>query len=646
MTGGGAWALSLDFGTTATAAAIRANGGPVSELVMPNGATTVSSSVFAEEDGALVVGAEADNEAELRLEAYEPTPKRRVGDTQVPLGENRYAPAELIGAVIAPVIEEAVRQHNNTPPGSVVMTHPWSWRAPRKRILREALDNAASQLQLAALPDPAFVPEPVAAARWYASADAPRDGSCFAVYDLGGGTFDTTVLRATANGGYEVLASGGIDPLGGFDFDRLLFDYLGEKHIARADAALWAGLSSPGQADPDLAHRRRQLQGKVHLLKEALTSQNTKNLRLPGLSSPVIVTRTEYEDLIRQHIDDTVTELEDTIAEAGLEPAELTAIYRVGGAARTPLVGAALGEFHLKVKATNHPKLVVAQGAATIPTQAPPADPPPESSEQATATHDPSQRAADAPRPPTHRAVDPPATRAETPAKKEPAKKEPQKKASPLEPSGATTEGADTGKGIAAVEPPGRLRRLGKTLLTSGVLTLVLAVVAELWEPGSSYVIFILFGIYALMGSVTQALFASLVPRNAIRVLLLFGSAALLVLGVSLSVSRFLPFLPFVGDLYGHFYDWLWWLVPVVFVLRGGAQTMAAARDNRLPGRGWFIFAGVVSLVVGIVFLGTGYRDPWQVWHDAGRWFLLIGLCEIVASFGIRRTAGSAPIKR
>ena len=462
MTGGGGWVLSLDFGTTATAAAVRANGGPVSELVMPNGGTTVSSSVFAEDDGVLVVGAEADNLAEMGLDAYEPTPKRRVGDKQVPLGESRYTPAELIGAVIASVIDEALRQHNTTPPGQVVMTHPWSWRAPRKRVLREALDNAAARLQLARLPDPAFVAEPVAAARWYAQSEPPPEGAFFAVYDLGGGTFDTAVLRASAEGGYEVLASGGIDPLGGFDFDQLLFDYLGEKHIAEANAELWAGLSSPGQADPDLAHRRRQLQGRVRLLKEALTSQNTKTLRLPGLTSPVVVTRAEYEELIREHVDDTVTELEDTIAEAGLEPAELTAIYRIGGAARTPLVGAALDRLHLQVKTTNHPKLVVAQGAATTatttrplpappPPPTPPLDPSPKSFDRPTAAPEPSRHGADQPPPPSKPV--PPPTKPTPPADEAAA-------LSPTTPSHDVVKQTDTGSDQSAPpHQPGHRKR-------------------------------------------------------------------------------------------------------------------------------------------------------------------------------------------
>ena len=376
------WVVALDFGTTATAAAVKTVGGSVSELRLPDSSSTMPSSVFADDDGQLVVGAEADNEAESRLDAYEPTPKRRAGHSQVRLGDNDYAPAELIGAVLAPVLGEAVLQHNNTVPGSVVLTHPVSWRGARRRVLTEALHHAAARVGITELPDPVFVTEPVAAAHWYAKAEPPAKDAYFAVYDLGGGTFDTTVLRATGEG-FEVVESGGIDPLGGFDFDQLLFDYLGSRYIAAADPGLWSALSDPSQPDPDIARRRRQLQARVRLLKEGLSNAVDKRVRLPAVADPVVVTRGEYEALIRRRIEDTVTELEDTIAEAGLSPDQITAIYRIGGAARTPLVGSLMERLRLPVKTTDHPKLVVAQGAATAapldaaPPRSPQTPPPP-----------------------------------------------------------------------------------------------------------------------------------------------------------------------------------------------------------------------------------------------------------------------------
>jgi len=353
----------LDFGTTATAAAVGGDGGPVSPLMLSDGHSTVSSSVFVDGEQVLV-GAEADNAAEMCLDAYAPTPKRQVAQASVMLGGRELRPAQLIGAVLAPVLGEALRQHNQTPPTAVVLTHPVRWRKTRKDVLKEALTHAAVGLGVQ-LPDPVFLAEPIAAAQWHAQQNPPAEGQCLAVYDLGGGTFDATVLRRTATG-FEPIGEGGIDPLGGFDFDQLLLNFLGERYIAAVDAGLWRELSDPQQPDPALARRRRQLQQQVGMLKVALTTEKTKSVRLTGVPDPKIVTRPEYEGLIREKVDATLAELQDTIADAGLDPDELAAVYRIGGAARTPLVGEALKHLHPNIKTEDHPKLVVAQGAALI----------------------------------------------------------------------------------------------------------------------------------------------------------------------------------------------------------------------------------------------------------------------------------------
>jgi len=366
------WTVALDFGTTATAAAVGGDGGPVSPLMLSDGNSTVSSSVFVD-GGQVLVGAEADNTAEMRLDAYEPTPKRQVAQASVMLGGRELRPAQLIGAVLAPVLGEALRQHNQAPPTAVVLTHPVSWRATRRRVLSEALTHAAAGLGVQ-LPDPVFLAEPIAAAQWHAQQNPPAEGQCLAVYDLGGGTFDATVLRRTATG-FEPIATGGIDPLGGFDFDQLLLDHLGERYIAAADAGLWRELSDPQQPDPTLARQRRQLQQHVRMLKVALTTHTNKSVRLTGVPDPKIVTRQDYEGLIRDKVDATLAELQDTIADAGLDPHELAAVYRIGGAARTPLVGDTLKQLHLDIKTEDHPKLVVAQGAAITTDRRPP--PPP-----------------------------------------------------------------------------------------------------------------------------------------------------------------------------------------------------------------------------------------------------------------------------
>ena len=183
------------------------------------------------------------------------------------------------------------------------------------------------------------------------------------MYDLGGGTFDATVLCRSSDG-FEVLATGGIDPLGGFEFDNRLFTYLGQTHYQKADPKLWQALAHPDPEDPDSGMRRRFLDAAVRQLKEELSEHTQRTVRLPGLAEPVLVTRTEFENLIRTDLDATIAELEATLARAGLTADQLAGIYRIGGASRIPLVGSLLDQFQRPVFVVDHPKTVVALGAA------------------------------------------------------------------------------------------------------------------------------------------------------------------------------------------------------------------------------------------------------------------------------------------
>ena len=377
------WVLAVDFGTTATAAAVREPDGRVAGLVLSDGTVTMPSSVLADPTGVLV-GTKADNAAGYGLDRYQPTPKRDVGRASVLLGESEFRPCTLIAAVYAAIIGEAVRQHNRIPPVQLVLTHPVDWSDRRLGVLREAVSLAAHQLGIS-LPDPTFMPEPVAAATHYARLEPSDDvrtarsatftvsaaaasgdqagDQFFAVYDLGGGTFDATVLCLSSDG-FEVLATGGIDPLGGFDFDNRLFNYFGRTHYRKADPKLWQALAHPDAEDPDSGMRRRFLDATVRQVKEELSEHTQRTVRLPGLSEPVLVTRTEFENLIRSDLDATIAEFEATLARAGLTADQLAGIYRIGGSSRIPLVGRLLDQFQRPVHVVDHPKTVVALGAA------------------------------------------------------------------------------------------------------------------------------------------------------------------------------------------------------------------------------------------------------------------------------------------
>ncbi len=379
--GSDGWLLSIDFGTTATAA-VTVTGGQVSRPLALDGAGRMSSSVYsAPPEAVLKVGKLADHEAGYALDRFEPTPKRKIDKPVVRLGGTSYTPAELVAAIFRRVLTEAVRQHNTVAPARVVLTHPVRWPPDRVAVLGVAAHSAARESGVV-LPDPEFVPEPVAAAQWYARDnhhEPLQPGQRIAVYDLGGGTFDTTVLERTGDG-YEVLAKGGIDPLGGYDFDFRLFTHLGDRHIGPANPGLWEALQIPNPDDVDMGWKRRRMQDSVQLLKEQLSDETSEETHLPGVPSTVLVTRGDFEGLIADDVDRTIDELTDTLAEAELTPSDLTAIYRIGGASRTPLVGQRLEALRVPVRTLDDPKLVVALGASVTPAIQPatPPKPPPQ----------------------------------------------------------------------------------------------------------------------------------------------------------------------------------------------------------------------------------------------------------------------------
>lgn len=368
-----AWVLAVDFGTTATAAAVRGPDGTISGLVLADGAATMPSSVFAGSSG-LLVGKRADRAAADEPDRYEPTPKRCVGRRSVLLGDKEFRPADLIAAVYEAIIGEAVRQHNNTPPSTLVLTHPVAWTDARLAVLGDAVEIAARGLGIE-LPEPVFIPEPVAAAAHYARPASGRQdddatslipigGEEFlVVYDLGGGTFDATVLRHEGSE-FEVLASGGIDPLGGFDLDSRLLNYLGTRHCEPVAPDLWRTYSAPEPFDHAAGARRRALEFGVRQLREDLSAQNQQTIRIPGLTDEVLVTRNELESVIRADIEATIAELRATVDRAGLTMDQVACVYRIGGAARTPLVGSLLDQLHRPVRVVDHPKTVVCLGAA------------------------------------------------------------------------------------------------------------------------------------------------------------------------------------------------------------------------------------------------------------------------------------------
>jgi hypothetical protein len=361
------WAFATDFGTSYTAAAVFTQAR--AEVLEVDGQRRTPSVVALDVDGTIVVGEHAENRAVLEPDRVERTPKDylEVGAPDIILGGQALKATAVVGQVLATMYQEALRQHSGQPPEKACVTHPASWGPNRQSLLREAAT-------LAGIPSPELISEPEAAALYLSSTGTPvRDGGIVAVYDLGGGTFDTAVLRRSGER-FELLGvPGGKDALGGERFDDHLYRWLGEHALP---PETWEAL----QHAPDKTWRGANslFRREVRRAKEAISKSAAHPIYLPApVGQDVQVTREDFERLIKDDIVQTLDLLQETLDRAGVSAGDLSALFLVGGSSRIPLVARMVEERFGRADTKGDPKAVVALGAAQrLGSQlAPPSDP-------------------------------------------------------------------------------------------------------------------------------------------------------------------------------------------------------------------------------------------------------------------------------
>jgi uncharacterized membrane protein HdeD (DUF308 family) len=176
---------------------------------------------------------------------------------------------------------------------------------------------------------------------------------------------------------------------------------------------------------------------------------------------------------------------------------------------------------------------------------------------------------------------------------------------------------------------PRLLPHLWKSTLVSGILALALGILTLAWPGKTILIAAILFGLYLLTTGIVQVVFAfSLHVSAGGRILLFISGAASLILAL-------LAFRHFGKDpLIAILFLAIW--IGVGFIFRGVATTVSAISDPALPGRGWQIFVGLISLLAGIVMIGSPFESIAILTLIVGIWLVVIGVFEIVSSFGIR----------
>jgi uncharacterized membrane protein HdeD (DUF308 family) len=169
---------------------------------------------------------------------------------------------------------------------------------------------------------------------------------------------------------------------------------------------------------------------------------------------------------------------------------------------------------------------------------------------------------------------------------------------------------------------------LWKSTLVSGILSVILGVLVLAWPQISVLVAAIAFGVYLVLTGVAQVVFAfSLHVSAGSRILLFISGAASLILAV-LAFRHF-------GNAVLLLAIW----IGIGFIFRGVATTISAISDPTLPGRGWSIFVGAISLIAGIVVMAAPFQSIITLALVVGIWLVVIGAFEIASSFGIRRAS-------
>jgi len=357
--------LGVDLGTTFVAAAI-SDQSQIEMVTLGDRSVVTPSVVCVREDGTVVTGEAASRRAASNPGRVAREFKRRLGDpTPIRLADSNYTATELLGMLLRDVVAK-VTEAEGAAPERVMLTHPANWGAFRRGLFEEVP-------RLAGLTETSTITEPEAAAAYYAASRQLGSGDLVAVYDLGGGTFDATVVRKLPDGVETLGTPEGVERLGGIDFDQALYDFVNFS----SDSAL----SELDARDPQTAVALARVRQDCVLAKEALSADTETLLPvfLPGRHFDVRITREKFESLVRAQIESTIGSLSRALRSAQVSPADLSAVLLVGGSSRIPLVSEMVSEeIGRPILVDTHPKYAVALGAATLAMMlgAPPGPPP------------------------------------------------------------------------------------------------------------------------------------------------------------------------------------------------------------------------------------------------------------------------------
>ena len=346
--------VGIDLGTTnSEVAAFR---GKQVEILGPGREAMLPSCVGLSPAGGVVVGEMARNQLLLYPERTVRSIKRKMGGAEkVSLGEQTFTPQEISALILRELVGWA-KTDLGQPVEKAVITVPAYFSDAQRQATREA--GALAGLEVLRI-----LNEPTAASLAYGCGQSQAETSL--IYDLGGGTFDVSIV--TVEGDVtEVLASHGNNHLGGDDFDQLILDWLLEQFksqhavdLSQEHPKAYARLRWAAEE----AKKNLSFEPYSRIREEALvTLKKGKSLHLD-----VELSREAFEQMIRPSVESTFSNLSKALEGARLGPSQLDAVLLVGGSTRIPLVSRLLNErIGLNPRRDLNPDLCVALGAGVL----------------------------------------------------------------------------------------------------------------------------------------------------------------------------------------------------------------------------------------------------------------------------------------
>ncbi|BDX52949.1 molecular chaperone DnaK [Metamycoplasma equirhinis] len=343
--------LGIDLGTTNSVVSIIENGNS-KVLENPNGKRTTAS-VVAFKNGETIVGEAAKRQLETNPDAIASI-KRLMGTSKTVHANNKNYKPEEISALILSYMKEYAEKKIGQPIKKAVITVP----AYFDNAQREATKNAGS---VAGLDVVRIINEPTAAALAFGLDKDKEKNNKILVFDLGGGTFDVSILEME-NGTFEVLSTSGDNVLGGDDWDNKIVEWMSQEITKKYDF-------NPKNDKMAMARLKEEAERAKITLSQSLVA----NISLPFLAmnanGPVNVElelkRSEFESMTSELLERTKKPLMDALAEAKLSWSEINEVLMVGGSTRMPAVQKLVSDITgKKLNSSINPDEVVSVGAA------------------------------------------------------------------------------------------------------------------------------------------------------------------------------------------------------------------------------------------------------------------------------------------